>query len=373
MNSNCGKYDPRVPHIPYLATHSLISATMKIVCAALLLCAALPRSVSAQPEKPRAGKPAKAPNELWNWTPSNEHHSSVTMLRVGPETGTGVVIMVDEDSPEGDGHLGFVATAAHVVESAKKKPTDGDSSRNEIRVYFANEERDVSRNCSIVRRDREEDVAIVWAWIPKGIRPVRLTNRSARSGDRLEFVGLGGKTSIADGLRHFHAQASAPTNDKLVYADQALLPGDSGGPVFDANHRLTGIISGGWFWWSHDRMKTTYNEPLRATWPARASNILPLARLIASLPKDDLGRCSASKSKRSRFKNENGELVARLPVPQAEGAREFGPLAPPVNMESSLVEWVPQVEGEIIYESPNPQEVIIYETRYPGSEVEYQP
>jgi hypothetical protein len=304
---------------------------------------------------------------LWQWSPAKPHHSSVVMIRVGGdlgdwETGTGVVIHVDRDSPEEDGYLGFVATASHLFGSRRSRNVD----QKEIRVFYANAAQDVSRECSIVRREDDLDVAILWVWIPKDVAAARLARRSAERGDPVEFVGLGGKGSLDEGLRHFTASASAPTDEERIYADQPLLPGDSGGPIFDGDGKLLGIISGGWFWWSHETMRTRNDQPLRATWPARGSNIYPLALLIADLPRNAKGNCSASKSKRRKFKEKDGMKIAAMPVPRPQRQQMELTAVEPVIVEATN-EWVPSVEGEIIYESVLPEEVIEYEYAYPGS------
>lgn len=296
-------------------------------------------------------------SSLWKWSDAKPHHESVVMIRVGQATGTGVVLYVDKDSPQDDGYLGFCATANHVVDFARRNG-------EEIRVQYSNDKRDIASECSVVRRDRDLDVAVLWVWIPKNVEPARLATRRAKPGDPVEFVGLGGKSSLDQGLRHFDGKASAPTKGDFIYADQALLPGDSGGPIFDRRGRLLGVISGGWFWWSHDKIKTDYDQPLRATWPARGSNLIPLAKLISRLPSDKDGKCTASPGKRKKQKNRRGEMVAVLPVPHRQ-------IAPTVTPEDIVVadnypEWTPAVEGEIIYESSDPG--VIIESEYLISE-----
>ena len=64
--------------------------------------------------------------------------------------------------------------------------------------------------------------------------------------------------------------------------------------------------------------------------------------------------------------------MATLAVPRQERTADFGPVAPSWAMES-VVEWVPNVEEQVIYDSPAPEEVIIYESLYPATSAEYPP
>ncbi len=249
--------------------------------------AVAPQSESASPEvqlaqaaDPADHVPAPKPtsvgsaNGLWNWTDTGSRHSSVVGIKVGEAFGTGVVLYVDRTSRIDNGYLGFCATANHVVSPA----SDG---AIPITVTYVDGER--SSGCRVVDSNEEVDVAILWVWVPAGIRPAALAHRRSRRGEMIEFVGLGGGVAARRRLRHFESTASAPTDAKYIFSDETLLPGDSGGPVFNAAGRLVGIISGGWFWWNH-RAADGNPDPVQATWPARASNLIPLARLILELP-----------------------------------------------------------------------------------------
>ena len=103
-----------------------------------------------------------------------------------------------------------------------------------------------------------------------------------KSGDKLEFAGLGGGSKLNCCSRHFSAKASSPSSLEKIFADAPLLPGDSGGPVFNSDHEVVGIISGGWFWWKSGLMANDGIASIRTTWPARASNVGPIRTLIAN-------------------------------------------------------------------------------------------
>ena len=69
------------------------------------------------------------------------------------------------------------------------------------------------------------------------------------------------------------------TNANQLFADAPLLSGDSGGPVFNAQKELTGIISGGWFWLSAKKQPDS-DDSIRVTWPARAGNLGAIQKLL---------------------------------------------------------------------------------------------
>jgi len=134
----------------------------------------------------------------------------------------------------------------------------------------------------VVEHDEGKDVALLWVWVPKGVEPAELATASVKRGDKLELVGLGGGTKLADCVRCFRSEASPPSTIEKIFADVPLLPGDSGGPVFNSQHQVVGIISGGWFWWDSG-LKTASGAYIRTTWPARASNVGPLQTMLSKL------------------------------------------------------------------------------------------
>ena len=238
---------------------------------------AFPTSVSAQ-SRPRPSY--EQSSKLWKWTSERAHHDSVVKVSVGESMGSGVIIFVDKNVQEGGGFLGYCATAQHVIDQAEN--------RDNIQIEYQNGI--VAADCQVVSENKEMDVAVVWVWIPKGIKAAKLATKKIDRGDPVEFVGLGGRFDFEQGLRHFVGYASAPTGMRKIYADQTLLPGDSGGPIFNRRRELVDIISGGWFWWGDKDIPTDNGNEFRATWPARGSNVLPLAALISRLPSCDIGK-----------------------------------------------------------------------------------
>ncbi len=207
---------------------------------------------------------------LWEWTPIADHHHSIVEINSAGGTGTGVVVEIDEDKPLKGGFEGYVLTAYHVVQD--------DNGDGKIKVKYRNGKR--ARKCRIVHSDEQKDVALLWVWVPDGITCSPVASDPIESGDRLEFAGLGGGSQLKCCIRHFAAVASSPSSLEKIFADVPLLPGDSGGPVFNEKREVVGIISGGWFWFNSG-ITTPSGSLIRTTWPARASNVGPLKTLIA--------------------------------------------------------------------------------------------
>ena len=190
-------------------------------------------------------------------------------VEVDNARGTGILIRVDDDKAIGRGFEGYCLTAYHVVEK--------DEGRRVIRVTYS--DGSVAKMCRVVRSDRDSDIAILHVWVPPNTRPVPVAKVGVRYGDRIEFAGLGGTTQLDCCLRHFSAMAAAPTSSNRIFADATLLPGDSGGPVFNTDRQVVGVISGGWIWWDGG-LKTDGGHTIRATWPARAANAAAIRKLL---------------------------------------------------------------------------------------------
>ncbi|MFK7820460.1 MAG: trypsin-like peptidase domain-containing protein [Planctomycetaceae bacterium] len=241
-------------------------------------------------------------NPLWKWTKPAKHHNAVVKVqietraeRTAKALATGVVVHFDKapELPKGEA---YCLTAAHVIESAieKAKSTDTAATQTamqstsvpvvraalvkptrEIAVYYRTGQ--VSRNCKVISINDDLDVALLRVALPSGQSPVKLAQNEIKPGDLLEFAGLGGGSDVTK-PRHFNAYASAPTTDNQIFADATLLPGDSGGAVFNGNQEVVGIISGGWIWWEGN-IKNGGGHRVPATWPARACNLVPIRGL----------------------------------------------------------------------------------------------
>lgn len=232
----------------------------------------------------KKSQPVGKGSGLWKWTPVADYHQSVVEVTTSGGSGTGVLISVNKDKPIKDGFEGYVVTAWHVIQD--------DLHQGEIKVTFKNKRR--ARGCQVVEHDEEKDVAILWVWVPGDIKPAKLATKPVERGDKLELAGLGGGTKLTDCIRAFEAHASPPSSIEKIFADVPLLPGDSGGPVFNEDHEVVGIISGGWFWWDSG-LKTENGSYIRTTWPARASNVGPIHSMMAKvIPESRIANAATS-------------------------------------------------------------------------------
>lgn len=216
-------------------------------------------SVAAQTESAEKG--------IWNWTQSSDHHSAVVKVKTDAGAGSGVLVHVFRSRPVGNGYEGLVLTANHVVSDAKT-----------IKVAYQNGKN--AKDCTVVSVNEEVDVAFLRVWVPSSAKEVPLAKTGSRPGDTLEYCGYGGGVYLNQ-LRHFEATSDKPTNSNQIFSPVALMSGDSGGPVFNADHEVVGIISGGWFWFDGVSSKDGIRHNL--TWPARASNLKPILKLVAEL------------------------------------------------------------------------------------------
>jgi serine protease Do len=260
-----------VPLIPGQITHHPMT-TQQVVVPSAEPAIQIPESTATSVEAPKSSEPVGMGSGLWKWTPAGDYHQSIVEVSTSGGSGTGVLISVNNSKTAKSGSEGYVLTAWHVVQD--------DIVDGSIKVTYRNKRR--AKDCRVVQHDEEKDVAILWVWVPEDIKPAKLATKSVKRGDKLELAGLGGGTDLASCVRAFEAFASPPSSTEKIFADVPLLPGDSGGPVFNADHEVVGVISGGWFWWDSG-LKTASGSYIRTTWPARASNIGPIQAMIDNL------------------------------------------------------------------------------------------
>jgi serine protease Do len=211
---------------------------------------------------------------LWKWTEKQPHHDSVVEVLTASGNGSGVVIAINTDKPFKGGHEGYILTAWHVIQN--------DIKEGSIRVgYRTSGTR--SKGCKVIDFDEDKDVALIWAWIPEGVPAAKMAADAVTPGNTLEFAGLGGGSDLRGCIRHFSAIASSPSSIEKIFADAPLLPGDSGGPVFNEKQEVVGIISGGWFWFDSGAKTLTNNSKIPTTWPARACNVGPIQQMVGKI------------------------------------------------------------------------------------------
>lgn len=187
-------------------------------------------------------------------TPGPQLDSVVAISTDGNSvTGSGVIVAADGEAKD-DGRMGYAMTANHVV--------DRDSGWF---VKFRNGR--IARHCVVVARDEPNDIALVRVWVPDSVSAVKVGD--VKPGERVEFAGHGAKGNL---LRHFRSHAANQSGPDRLFADTWLMPGDSGGPVFNDNREVVGVISGGWFW--------IERAERNVTWPARAAGVKPIRAMM---------------------------------------------------------------------------------------------
>lgn len=154
-----------------------------------------------------------------------------------PVTRATSVVQVNINGGHGSGvHLGngFVLTAAHVTENDPTGTvTDTTGLKLKYEVLWVNKTYDLS----LIR------VEFGGNWLGTS----SLTCRHASVGEPVEIVG----NPLDLGNIHTWGRVSGPDipgigDWKVVFTADALSgPGNSGGPVFDANHEVIGILVGG--------------------------------------------------------------------------------------------------------------------------------
>jgi len=159
--------------------------------------------------------------------------------------GSGTVVAVHDEVKDG-WRYGIVATASHVTESSTG-----------IQIVFENGRS--SSKCSVIERDRQNDIALVRCLVPESVRAVSISDVNAKEGDTISYVGRG--------RRKFTGDVSCLAFDDEIWSTATFVPGDSGGSVL-LNGKLVGVISGGLRW--------AGNGPPRRTWPGRSNNTQPL-------------------------------------------------------------------------------------------------
>ena len=240
---------------------------------------------------------------FWTWTPRAKHHEAIVKIISGKGHGTGVIVYADKKPSNGKQlRKGYCLTAAHVVEAAAAQEYEQDDLQvdgaAEIKQSNAASPTEVVEKskpasivttatfhnghvsrCQIVEFDRKHDVAVISLLVPQDVKPAAVGKQAVHVGDTLEFSGLGGAEQMKECMRHFAATASVSTNESEIFADVLLLPGDSGGPIFNSEREVVGVISGGWFWMDRGVVSRS-GVPVTVTWPARGCNAPKIRGLL---------------------------------------------------------------------------------------------
>ncbi len=167
------------------------------------------------------GPTRASPAELGQWL------DAVVLLVTGPAYCSGVVI----------DNAGTVATAYHCVASG-------------LRSEVTTRDGTVAKGRVIATRPRE-DLALVSVPALAGVvAPLSIRSDTPRQGERVygmghPFAPAAGRTAAMEGMLLWSVSEGivSAVGPRLIQTDAALNPGNSGGPVVDAQGRIVGITS----------------------------------------------------------------------------------------------------------------------------------
>lgn len=200
-------------------------------------------------------------NPYWTWTPSDQHHQAVVLVRQGNGQGSGCLVWREPDSSRG-----LVVTATHVIEggqSAEVRWQDG-----------------FRASARVVAAERDSDGALLMVSpVPRDAVVVPVCREAPPVGAYVEHCGFGGPTGK---LRHFWGVVAEHRGTSDTLTRSYLLNGDSGGPVLwktDRGWRLVGANSGGHQTRDGGIRSPGSNWPLH--YPAITTHCAAIHRLVA--------------------------------------------------------------------------------------------
>ena len=192
-------------------------------CSLISLClvaTAQPALFADEGSKPRA----------WNTSHSNwqKPHPAVVRIIVddgnGTSYGSGTLIARSEK-------VSMVITNWHVIRDAK----------GEITVAFPDGFRSSAR---IAKMDRNWDLAALVIWSPQ-VEPVAIAQQAPRPGDPLTIAGYGsGQYQMSSGLCTQYVAPGLNFPYEMVEISAEARQGDSGGPIFNQQGELAGVLFG---------------------------------------------------------------------------------------------------------------------------------
>lgn len=207
----------------------------RLLALGLLLLAAPPPAAQADliwpfsslfresPASDAAAGSGLPPNHGW----SKPHPAVVRVIvpeRNGTSYGSGTLIDVHD-------RYGLIITNYHVVSDASGPAT----------VLFADGFQSAAQ---VVKVDRDWDLAALAIWKPQA-EPVAISSQAAQPGEWLTIAGYGqGPYRAASGQCTQYVAPGMRLPMETVEVAVAARQGDSGGPIFNANGELAGVLWG---------------------------------------------------------------------------------------------------------------------------------
>jgi len=207
---------------------------------------------------------ALIPSAVFGQTPQDDY---LTYMQAGGRRGTGIVIKVTDGE---NGPKATILTCFHVVLE------DGGSGKVIVKYRSG-----ISFVGKIVKWDFRNDLAIVEAPCPDGIKPCPIATKPPKGGDQLRLRGLGGDCDLVLGtIRDFEFSAGSAASGQRVVADIVVIGGDSGGAIL-LNGELVGVVSGGY----ETIDKGTFPSVAPSHWGLFAVGLDAIRRISADPPK----------------------------------------------------------------------------------------
>ncbi|HET6883970.1 MAG TPA: serine protease [Pirellulales bacterium] len=212
---------------------------MKRFCVLLSLLAGLTLDVSVRADSfrdigvvpPQRARPFASPGGDPDANlPTEDIHPHPAVVRIiVPERGStsyGSGTLVDVY-----GKHGLVLTNWHVVGDAVSPPT----------VLFADGFRSLAH---VVKADRDWDLAALVIWRPE-VKPVPLAAQPPQPGELLSIAGYGqGPYRLASGRCTNYLAPNTRLPREMVELEAVARQGDSGGPIFNRQGELAGVLWG---------------------------------------------------------------------------------------------------------------------------------
>lgn len=172
-------------------------------------------------------------------------------------------------------NLYLFATALHVVTDDKDKVMMSPV----FKLIFSDvDKEDLSVMANVSTYDKESDIAVLWAYMPKSINTMELTNLYDKIPENTKIYKPMEKKIEATFLGYangswYKTNGTVSIKDRnQIYSDSIVIPGQSGGPMV-VNGKVAGVISGGSMWLEN-------NDKISITWPTRCGSSTVLFKLI---------------------------------------------------------------------------------------------
>lgn len=218
-------------------------------------------------------------NPKWDEAEWQPYHESLVHVECGSCRGSGVIVRVEDEliEIETDGktasfHVGYIMTCCHVAL--------GSNTPDGYLIKYTNK---AKIKASLVWFDHDLDVAVLKTLVPERYSAVKIATGFVEDGDVLVGVGLGGRKpriENKDTIRRFKITASKMTGRNWIRSDECLIPGDSGGPLFNSDGELVGLHCMG-----HESFCKPFQD--RVVWPAIFVGPASVRKAMKGIPQMD--------------------------------------------------------------------------------------